>query len=132
MFGGTAANRRFVAWALAKTAIRGCLSSCAIEADNSATVATREARLSFARVRRSRSFGPLTLVDVHRKTVPLDDLSFGIPQGFSPSVVPTILSVGTTEPMDDAERLASLHGPKQRFRYFLEVVGVKKFFQPRS
>jgi hypothetical protein len=43
-------------------------------------------------------------------------------------MVPTIFSVGTTEPMDYAVRIASLHRLKERFRCFLEVFGVNKLF----
>jgi hypothetical protein len=51
-FGGLFDSHRRAACAFAITAVRGWFSSCAIDADNSATVAIRDARASLTRVSR--------------------------------------------------------------------------------
>src|ERR1700733_1385514 len=51
------------------------------------------------------------IIDVHRETVPLNDLALGITQRFAPRVMPSVLSICSSQAVHYAECLSSVHSP---------------------
>jgi hypothetical protein len=75
-------------------------------------------------------FCSFSLIDVNREAIPLNDLTLRITQRFAHHLMPSVLSICTSQAAYCAVRLSSFDCPEECLRSLLQIIGMNESLPP--